>query len=42
MKQLADKGRTDRKFKVGDWVWVKLQAYKQASVQQRTNVKLGP
>jgi len=24
MKQLADKGQTDRKFQTGDWVWLKL------------------
>jgi len=42
MKQLADKGRSDRVFQVGDWVLLKLQAYRQMSAQQRTNVKLEP
>ena len=28
MKQLADKGRSDRVFQVRDWVWLKIQAYR--------------
>jgi len=32
MKQLGDKGRSDRGFQIGDWVWLKLQAYRQTSV----------
>ena len=40
MKQLADKGRTDRVFQVGDWVWLKLQAYRHVSVQHRAGVKM--
>ena len=42
MKQLADKGKTNRVFQVGDWVWLKLQAYRQMSVQNKTRVKLEP
>lgn len=34
MKELADKGRSDRVFLVGDWVCSKLQAYRQMSVQR--------
>lgn len=29
MKSQADKGRTDRNYEVGDWVYVKLQPYRQ-------------
>ena len=32
MTNQANKHRSDRKFEVGDWVWVKLQAYRQVSV----------
>lgn len=40
MKVQADKHRSERVFTVGDWVWLKLQAYKQHTVQKRTNQKL--
>jgi len=33
MKQLANKGRSDRVFEIGGLVWLKLQAYRQTSVQ---------
>ena len=42
MKQLANRNRSDRVFQIGDWVWLKLQAYKQSSVQSRAKNKLGP
>jgi len=32
MKQLVDRGRSDRSFQIGDLVYVKLHAYRQVSV----------
>ncbi|OMO86983.1 Integrase, catalytic core [Corchorus capsularis] len=40
MKLQADKRRSDREFKVGNWVYVKLQPYKQQSVAHRECLKL--
>lgn len=42
MKTCADKHRSERKFEIDDWVYLKLQAYKQQSVQQWTSNKLTP
>ncbi|XP_074277303.1 uncharacterized protein LOC141600945 [Silene latifolia] len=42
MKQHADKNRSERAFNVGDWVYLKLQYFKQMSIQQRSNEKLSP
>lgn len=42
MKQQADLHRTEREFTVGDWVYLRLQPYKQASVALRKNIKLAP
>jgi hypothetical protein len=33
MKKYADTKRSERKFHVGDWVYLKLQPYRQISVQ---------
>ncbi|WMV42750.1 hypothetical protein MTR67_036135 [Solanum verrucosum] len=40
MKVYADKRRTEREFNVGDWVFLKLQPYKQTSVVVRKSLKL--
>jgi hypothetical protein len=40
MKRQADKDRSERSFKVGDWVFLKLQPYTQASVANRSSQKL--
>ena len=40
MKQMADKGRSDREFEVGEWAYLKLQPYRQTSVAVRRNIKL--
>ncbi|GJY16347.1 hypothetical protein Tco_0386769 [Tanacetum coccineum] len=42
MKQQADKHRTDRKLKVGDWVVLKLQPHRQVSIRQDRQNKFSP
>jgi hypothetical protein len=42
MKQQADQNQTKREFKVGDWVFVRLQPYKQLSLKQYWKNKLAP
>ncbi|GJR43651.1 ty3-gypsy retrotransposon protein [Tanacetum coccineum] len=40
MKSQANKHRTDRSYKVGDWVYLKLQPHRQVSIRQGQQHKL--
>ena len=42
MKLQADTHRTEREFEIGDWILLKLQKYRQQSIQSRENHKLSP
>lgn len=42
MKQLAYQQRSERSFKVGDWVYLKLQPFRENSAAMRSNKKLAP
>ena len=40
MKQQANKHRSERHIKEGDWVFFRLQPYKQSTLEQKKNRKL--
>ena len=40
MKSQADKHRTNKVFNEGDWVWLKLQPYRQSTMFKRNDQKL--
>ena len=42
MKTFADKKRTERHFEIGDYVYLRLQPYRQCSVAVRKSLKLSP
>jgi hypothetical protein len=42
MKQQANQNRKEREFEVGDWVFVRIQPYKQLSLKQHGKNKLAP
>ena len=42
MKQQYDQHKGEREFSVGDWVFLRLQPYKQTSIQTRASMKFSP
>ena len=42
MKKVYDKHHTERSFKEGDWVYLRLQPYQQMSLSVQRNLKLSP
>lgn len=42
MKKFAGKSRSERTFHTGDWVYLKLQPYRQVSLSHKGNAKLHP
>jgi len=42
MKRLYHQGRREGEFEVGDWVYLKLQAYRQSSIHYQKHPKLSP
>ena len=42
MKRYADLKRTNKEFKEGDWVYLRLQPYRQVFVPWQRNLKLSP
>jgi hypothetical protein len=42
MKKFADTNCTERSFVVGDWVYIRLQPYRQVSISNSRNHKLNP
>ncbi|XP_027169436.1 uncharacterized protein LOC113769165 [Coffea eugenioides] len=40
MKKYADEHRSEREFQVRDWVYLRLQSYRQSTVMVRNNTKL--